>query len=71
MPLRCEETHNAMASVLARNPMVADWTAADVLRRRIYVPNVDDVVIALTRDEAINTLVKQGTLKSADGQVGG
>jgi prepilin-type N-terminal cleavage/methylation domain-containing protein len=62
MPLRCEETHNAMVTV----------TGCALTPNAFYKgdrTDVDDVVIALTRDEAINTLVKQGTLKSADGQV--
>ena len=58
---RCEEAHNARdGSVCSLTPNAffkGDRT------------DVDDVVVALTRDEAINTLVKQGTLKSIEGQV--
>ncbi|MGK2952090.1 MAG: type II secretion system protein [Thiobacillus sp.] len=62
LPSRCEEIHNAIATVSGCTLTANAFYKGDRT-------DVDDVVIALTRDEAINTLVMQGTLKSADGQV--
>lgn len=62
LPTRCEEAHNAIATIggctLTANAFFRGERA-----------EVDDVVGFLTRDEAINALVKQGTLKSPDGAV--
>lgn len=62
LPLGCEEAHNAMATVAG-----CTLTANRFFRGER--PEVDDVVAALTRDEAINALASQGTLKSAEGQL--
>ena len=61
MPLGCEEAHNAVATV----------SGCTLTPNRFYrgEPGVDDVVTALTRDEAINALVRQGTIKSSEGQM--
>lgn len=62
LPLGCEEAHNAIATV----------SGCTLTPNRFYKgdrADVDDVVLALTRDEAINALVKQGTLKSVEGQL--
>lgn len=59
-PISCEEAHNAIVPVcgLTANAFYKGERA-----------EVDDIVTYLTRDEAINSLAKQGTIKSADGQV--
>lgn len=61
LPVGCEEAHNAIAGV----------PGCTLVANQFYKgerTNVDDVVAYLTRDEAINELVKQGTIKSADAQ---
>lgn len=61
LPTGCEEAHNAF-----------DGSSCTLTANAFYKgerAEVDDVVFALTRDEAINTLARQGTIKSADGQV--
>jgi prepilin-type N-terminal cleavage/methylation domain-containing protein len=62
LPLRCEEAHNAIATVSGCALTANAFYKGDRA-------DVDDVVVALTRDEAINTLVKQGTLKAVEGQL--
>lgn len=62
LPVGCEEAHNAITTVSG-----CTLTANEFYKGER--PEVDDVVAYLTRDEAINTLAKQGTLKTADGQV--
>lgn len=62
LPLRCEEAHNAIAAVSGCTLTANKFYKGDRAE-------VDDVVAALTRDEAINALAMQGTLKSAEGQV--
>ena len=62
LPLRCEEAHNAIATVSG-----CTLTANAFFRGER--PEVDDVVASLARDEAINTLAMQGTLKSSEGQL--
>lgn len=62
LPSGCEEAHNAIATV----------AGCTLTANAFYVgerSDVDDVVAPLTRDQAINALVKQGTLKSSEGQV--
>lgn len=61
-PIGCEEAHNALASVFG-----CALTANAFYKGERT--EVDDVVSSLTRDEAINSLAKLGTIKSADGQV--
>lgn len=60
MPVGCEEAHNAIATVCT-------LTANAFYKGER--PEVDDVVAYLTRDEAINALAKQGTIKASEGQV--
>lgn len=62
LPSRCEEAHNAIA-------MVAGCTLTANRFYRGERSDVDDVLAYVTRDEAINTLALQGTLKSAEAQV--
>ena len=62
LPSRCEEAHNAIATVAGCTLTANAFYAGDR-------SDVDDVVAPLTRDQAINALVKQGTLKSSEGQV--
>jgi hypothetical protein len=62
LPGGCEEAHNAIATVGG----CALTSNAFYKGER---PEMDDVVAYLTTDEAINTLAKQGTIKTADGQV--
>lgn len=62
LPSRCEEAHNAIASI-------ADCTLTDNRFYRGERSGIDDVLAYVTRDEAINTLAVQGTLKSAEAQV--
>lgn len=62
LPIGCEEAHNAIATVSG-----CTLTANAFFKGER--PEVDDVVAYLTRDEAINTLAKQGAIKSVDGQV--
>lgn len=62
LPISCEEAHNAIATV----------SGCTLVANAFYKgerSEVDDVIGYLTRDEAINALAKQGTNKSADGQV--
>jgi len=68
-PTRCEEKHNAKTGICSgKKPDGSDWTPDDFFGGE-FTSEIDDVVVALTQDEAINTLVRQGTLKSAEGQV--
>lgn len=60
-PISCEEAQNAIATVSGCTLMNAFYKGER--------SEVDDVVSILTRDEAIALLVKQGTMKTADGQV--
>jgi len=62
LPTRCEEAHNAIATVSGCTLAANAFYKGDRT-------DMDDVVVALTRDEAINMLVKQGTLKSVEGQL--
>ena len=62
LPIGCEEAHNARATV-------SGCTLAANTFYKGGRPDIDDVVAFLTRDEAINTLARQGAIKSADGQV--
>lgn len=62
LPSRCEEAHNALVTVTSCTLTANTFYAGDR-------SDVDDVVAALTRDQAINALVRQGTLKSVEGQV--
>lgn len=62
LPSQCEEAHNAIATV----------AGCTLTANRFYRgerSEVDDVLAHVTRDEAINTLAAQGTLKSAEAQV--
>ena len=62
LPIGCEEAHNAIVTV----------SGCTLTANAFYKgerPEVDDVVAYLTRDEAINTLAKQGTIKTSEGQV--
>lgn len=64
-PGTCEEAHNT-------HPAASPATCTAFNANAFYKgerPENDDVVAYLTRNEAINTLAKQGTIKSADGQV--
>ncbi len=61
LPVGCEEAHNAIA------PSVCALAANRFFKGERA--ELDDVVATLQRDEAINTLARQGTLKTADGQV--
>lgn len=62
LPTGCEEAQNTASSVSGctyeQNKFFKGERA-----------DVDDVLAALTRDEAINMLAKSGTLKTAEGQV--
>jgi prepilin-type N-terminal cleavage/methylation domain-containing protein len=62
LPSKCEEAHNAIATVAGCTLTANAFYAGER-------SDVDDVVAPLTRDQAINALVKQGTLKSTEGQV--
>lgn len=62
LPLRCEEAHNAIATVSGCTLTANNFYKGDRTE-------VDDVVAYLTHDEAINALVTQGTLKSVEGQL--
>lgn len=62
LPVGCEEAQNTITGI-------AGCTLTPSVFYKGERSEVDDVVAYLTRDEAINTLAKQGTLKSADGQV--
>lgn len=62
LPISCEEAHNAIATV----PGCALTANAFYKGER---SEVDDVTAYLTRDEAINALAKQGTIKASEGQV--
>lgn len=62
LPSRCEEAHNALVTVAGCTLTANTFYTGDR-------SDVDDVVAALTRDHAINALVRQGTLKSVEGQV--
>lgn len=64
-PGMCEEAHNT-------HPAASPATCTAFNANAFYKgerPKNDDVVAYLTRNEAINALAKQGTIKSADGQV--
>lgn len=62
LPSSCEEARNAAATVsgcaVSSNMFFAGERS-----------DVDDVIAPLSRDQAINALVKQGTIKSIEGQV--
>lgn len=62
-PVTCEEGHNAPTASVAGCSLTAD-----VFYKGDTAAN-DDIVSSITRDEAINALVKSGTLKSAAGVV--
>lgn len=62
LPSRCEEAHNAIVAV----------GGCTLTANRFYRgerSDIDDVLSYVTRDEAINALATQGTLKSAEAQV--
>jgi prepilin-type N-terminal cleavage/methylation domain-containing protein len=62
LPLRCEEAHNAIATVSGCTLTANAFYKGDRT-------DVDDVLTPLSRDAAINALAMQGTLKSSEGQV--
>lgn len=59
---RCEEAHNAVATIAGCAP-------TDNRFYRGERSDIDDILAYVTRDEAINTLAAQGTLKSVEGQM--
>lgn len=62
LPISCEEAHNAIATI----PGCTLTANAFYKGER---SEVDDVTGYLTRDEVINALAKQGTIKTSEGQV--
>lgn len=62
LPLGCEEARNTLTAVSGCSVPAHSFFRGDRAE-------LDDVVSALSRDEAINALVKQGTLRSIDAQV--
>lgn len=65
--MRCEETHNARTGICSSTPS-KEFSANDFFGGE-FSSEVDDLVIALTREEAINRLIMEGTLRSAEGKL--
>lgn len=62
LPIGCEEGQNTGGAVAG-----CTWSTNAFYKGERT--EIDDVVMALTRDEAINALAKQGTIKTPDGQI--
>lgn len=62
LPLGCEEARNTLTTVAGCSVPANSFFKGDRAE-------LDDVVAALVRDEAVNALAKQGTLKSIEAQV--